>query len=246
MAISVSDQNGLLLTIVIASILLLLIWTLFNRTLFNRHEDKPTYLFWTKLNLALDIHVKEALLSLLHNRGNDPSYIGLPEDPGQLFLYLNQLPQKTKKLLNACQKDQSFPSNGKQVDSSKWDVTLITAIIQNCIPELKPLNGWVNIDRGDQSKGAYVIRARRLRNELKHTNCDDINSKDTFDEFWDRITDILNKLGYLDMKKFQEIKTKSSLDIYVEEINKIYEKKRTMEMEQNSREEIEDKTKQKG
>lgn len=195
-------------------------------------QCKPNYLFWTKLQLALDLHVKDALLDLLHNRGNDPSYNGLPDEPGQLYLYLqnwwNTLPLNDKKrldtkVLKQAQKDKLFPQNGQHVDSSTWDVTLIVVILRSCIPALKPLNGWEKPPAGDQSKGANVTRARDLRNKLKHGSLNDIETQQSFDDLWIEITKILNGLGYTGMMKFQELKSDSSLDIYVEAANKILE-----------------------
>jgi len=222
------EYQNLFITI-LASILTICLIYIWNR---KTPLKSNYYLFWTKVQLALELHVKEALLYLLHNRGNDPLYNGLPEDHGQLYLHLqnwwNNLPLNDQKrldvkILNQNQKDHLFPSSRQQVDSSTWDVTLIVVIIRNCIPALKPFNGWDNFHVGDQSKGANVIRARDVRNKLKHGSLNDIDTQQKFDDVWGELTKILNELGYTNMKKFQELKTDSSLNIYVEETNKIFE-----------------------
>ena len=197
-AMTALEPSLVLLTIVtivaLVSCILFLLWKQFN----NR-EQKPNYLLWTKVHLALELHVKEALLDVLHNRGNDTSYVGLPDDQGQLHQYLqnwwSNLPLSDKKHLNAkilkqAQKDKLFPPNGQQVDSSTWDVSLIVIIIRNCVPILEPLNGWKTPHQKDNSKGANAARARDLRNDLKHGTLSDIDNKEKFDKYFDRMTDV--------------------------------------------------------
>ena len=44
--------------------------------------------FWMRVNLALEVCVKEALIHILHNTHSDPSYKGLPTDPGDLYQHM--------------------------------------------------------------------------------------------------------------------------------------------------------------
>lgn len=42
---------------------------------------------WAKCGIAAEIHLKNNLLEILHNKNNDPRYVGLPEDPAALYTF---------------------------------------------------------------------------------------------------------------------------------------------------------------
>ena len=52
-------------------------------------EVKP-HEYWLRVILALEVHVTRALLDVVHNRNNDPSYQGLPENDVDLYNYLKK------------------------------------------------------------------------------------------------------------------------------------------------------------
>ena len=56
------------------------------------------YSFWIRINLAIEIFLKKALLSFLHNDGDkkDPTYTGLTKDPEKLYTKMVQF--KTEKV----------------------------------------------------------------------------------------------------------------------------------------------------
>ena len=56
-----------------------------------------------RIILALEVHVTKALLDVVHNRNNDPSYQGLSENDVDLYNYLkknhNSILQQLLKLV---------------------------------------------------------------------------------------------------------------------------------------------------
>ena len=53
---------------------------------------------WAKCGLAAEIHLRNNLLEILHNKTNDPSYVGLPEDPKDLYIFFkNNIISNNKK-----------------------------------------------------------------------------------------------------------------------------------------------------
>ncbi|XP_066935330.1 uncharacterized protein [Clytia hemisphaerica] len=179
--------------------------------------------YWIRVNLALEFCVKDALLSILHNLDNDPSYQGLPQNPGQLYQHMLTCKQNTKnglhKILKQDEWDKLCPQNKQQTDSKDWDITLIVAVIRN-ETNLKPSGGWKNVKSTDQSKAAFVDRARQLRNEIKHGNAADLDTVAKFNSCWNKIESILLGLKYQNMTFFHDLRT-SSLDKYNAEILKI-------------------------
>ena len=157
--------------------------------------------FWMRVNLALEVCVKEALIHILYNIHSDPSYKGLPTDPCDL--YLRMLRCKSKKAYNKLKADQwavLCPANG-QSNPREWDITLIVFVIRN-ETTLKPLHGWSK-DKSppltDITKGGCIDHAKHLRNDLNHGSVDAISTQPQFDRYWDRIEKILNGLHYQNM-----------------------------------------------
>ena len=105
--------------------------------------------FWLRLAILLHGPLKENYLCILHNKKNDPSYRGLPEDPAELY---KELSTTHKRTLNKLVKDKVLkkhdheillPKNtGNKTDSSQFDVTLITVLIINCTTLQPPRDGW--------------------------------------------------------------------------------------------------------
>jgi len=68
----------------------------------------------------------------------------------------------------------------------------------------------------DKSKASYTIKARELRNEVKHLSSHQISTELQFEFLWQRIKLVVQKLLYhssKDLKKFKELK-KGSLENY--------------------------------
>jgi len=170
--------------------------------------------YWIRVNLAIEVCLKEELINILHNADNDPSYVGLPSDPYQLFQHMQQCYQNKNhalhKVLRQKQWDVLCPPNQQQTNLNYWDITLLVAVIR-CELKLKPLGGWNirQLQQNDQSKGAFVYLIRELRNEIKHGSINEINTLNNFTSYWNRIKFILIKSNYKNMQFFHNLKTDS-------------------------------------
>jgi len=183
--------------------------------------------YWFRISLALEIHITKALLDVVHNRNNDPTYNGLSEIPVALYQYLDQNYRQTfrgllkKGILNQDQFDLLFPTNG-QTDSSKWDITLIVIVIRYCVNIPPPTNGWKKqLAVGDKSTAAGAIKAREFRNWLKHGKIDDVKTKPQFDGKWIEINEILVCLAYNNIFGFNTLETDDLVSL--KEITKTFD-----------------------
>jgi len=197
--------------------------------------------YWLRLILALEVHVTRALLDIVHNRNKDPGYQGLPEKHVDLYNYLkrnhNSILQQLKKnkVLNKYQLDLLLPANG-QTDSLKWDITLIVIVIRYCVNIPPPINGWKKqLVAGDNTKAAGAIKARELRNWLKHGRMDEVQTKAQFDGKWAEINNLLICLDYNNIPKFNDLETDDVLEDYIEEAKKIFTDLVTKEIEQTKK-----------
>ena len=92
------------------------------------------------LHLATFQHgpLLESLRHVLHNKGNDPSYVGLPEDPADLYQKLSNNHQETitnlqtRRVLSQEQIDLLFTPGDNKTYSDEFDITLIVVLIRNC------------------------------------------------------------------------------------------------------------------
>eukprot|EP00111_Clytia_hemisphaerica_P020005 TCONS_00058987-protein len=166
--------------------------------------------YWLRLTCFLHDPTKNALLQVLHNKSNDPSYQGIPDNPASLYQFfsnnqntLNQLVKK--KLLKKDQLDLLLPPGGNQTFSSEFDVTLIAFLIQNFTTLPPPKKGWKtkNPPPTDTSLAAFVIRAREWRNFINHIDAKTIDLL-LFQKKWQEGCDIINGLHYQYNTKFLE------------------------------------------
>ena len=180
--------------------------------------------YWIRVNLALDLCVKNVLISVLHNLGNDATYQGLPQDATLLYQRMLQCKQDVKhplhKVLHDDQWDILCPPN-QQTHSKDFDITLLVAVIRSVIG-LKPKGGWkINaLQPNDTSIGAFVFLAKKLRNEIKHASVDSIQDLKQFQHYWHRIRDILIGLQFKDMASFNLLET-CPLDKHIDTISKM-------------------------
>ena len=178
--------------------------------------------YWIRVNLALEFFVKEALIRVLHNPDNDPSYSGLPEDPVQLYQHMTRCQgNRNYRHLKPDQWALLCPKSG-QSNSKEWDITLLICVIRNESTLSGPVAGWTDGPTAltDITKGGFVNRARIIRNLLKHGSVEAISTEFQFDGNWDEIEKILIGLNYQNMTDFHELKTKS-LDKHNGEIRKM-------------------------
>ena len=127
---------------------------------------------WLQLATLFHDPIKEALLAILHNDDNDPSYSGLPRSPVAINAFFKGNQNKIKNLskkgvLKKDQVDLLLPKNSNQTDSKSFDVTLIIVIIIEFTTLPPPKNGWKKSPpSNDNSIAAFVLRAREWRNRL--------------------------------------------------------------------------------
>ena len=180
--------------------------------------------YWIRVNLAIEYCVKNVLISVLHNLGNDATYQGLPQDATLLYQQMLQCKQDVKhslhKVLNNDQWNILCPPN-QQTHSKDFDITLLVAVIRSVIG-LKPKGGWKIkvLESNDTSIGAFVFSVRDLRNEIKHGSVDNIQDLNQFQHYWKRIRDILVGLHFADMASFDLLET-SPLDKHIDTISKL-------------------------
>ena len=90
---------------------------------------------FTKCDLALKRLVKPALLNALHNRYQDTSYNGVPEDPQELFRFFNE-PKNHAKIVKLIRKNILNEKQlwlllwNDQPNTTKWDITFICVVIK--------------------------------------------------------------------------------------------------------------------
>ena len=178
--------------------------------------DLKKYDHWIRSGVALQRCVIPALLSVLHNSNNDPSYTGLPADETKLFQRLWLFKKREEKnLIKVVRSDQwavLCPASGK-TDSKTFDVTLLVIVIRYETNLPAPKGGWgiKNPDANDFSKAAFCIAARELRNRIIHSSIKSLEPVKEFDDVWCKLEEVLNGLNFDDMPSFQTLKH-STLD----------------------------------
>ena len=189
------------------------------------------YEYWIRAQLAYEICVNNALDHIIHNDHNDPSYIGLPKDEGQLFNILVSFKRNYETALKrVIYKDQwniLCPQSGKS-DIKLSDATSKVNVIRYNLPGLpppSPPNGWhVKTVQNPVNKAEFCIVARELRNKTKHGTIYDLKTVAKFNSRWDEIEAVLIGLQYRDMAVFYDLKT-GPIDPYVNQILKTFEQK---------------------
>ena len=174
--------------------------------------------YWIRVNLAVEVHLKQALLNILHNADNDPTYQGLPKDGkllyGRMVLFKQAFKKKLHKVLKKDQWDMLCDHTTGVSDSQQWDVTLIVVVIINELKLPPPQNGWTwPPAANDKSKAAFVLIARHLRNIVKHGSLKDFSTIQQFDCVWKQIKSALTDVKYQNIKDFDELETRD-LEFY--------------------------------
>ena len=140
-------------------------------------------------------------LQILFNRQRDTSYIGLPEDEGELYKELLRFqPQLLslikKRVLKQDQYDIIYP-NDKKTCFAKFDINIIALLIRNCQMLPLPAAGWENAPlRHDTTISANIMRARIIRNIIFHYADPSAMEEAEFQKLWYDIASILQDLNY--------------------------------------------------
>lgn len=177
--------------------------------------------YWVRVNLSIEICVKDAAIDVAYNTHNDPSCTGLPSNKQALYqLLLTRYNDKNHSLHRVFKPNQwnaLLPPSG-QTDLRECDLTQIISIVQS-EKVVKPLGGWgiKSLQAGDNSLGAFMYLTRQLRNELKHGTTKQIETQGQFTSYWNRIENILKGLKYRNMKRFYDLENEI-LDPYMKTI----------------------------
>eukprot|EP00111_Clytia_hemisphaerica_P001769 TCONS_00004983-protein len=150
-----------------------------------------------KCTLGVDIHLKDALLQLYH----DPNAVTnpLPTNGVDLFNFFND-PKRRNRLKSLLKNKKIFqdqydlllPQHGV-VDSSLWDITLITFV------GIQFLNLSATLKKIMES-------SRKTRNDLKHGNAEDYKYQQKFDDTMDDIEQLLIQLNYNKITDFNQLR----------------------------------------
>ena len=133
----------------------------------------------------------------------------------------NDQNHKLHKVFKADQWIILCPPNQQETNFKDLDITILVALIRSVI-RLKPKGGWdiQSLQPNDTSKGAFVFLVLKLRNETKHGTMDNIQDLNTFQNYWQRIEDILVGLHFKDMAIFYSFET-CPLDKHIDTITKL-------------------------
>ena len=111
---------------------------------------------------------RKALLNKFHN--NDT--FSFPRDPKELYLELRQRKRqidglRRKNVLHQDQYDRLLPPTGDEVDSQKFDITILMILLTNFCGYEYPQRAWIP-EASDVDDFANIVRIKRLRDEISH------------------------------------------------------------------------------
>ena len=184
---------------------------------------------WLRINFIADSCLTDVLLTIIHNRNNDPTYDGLPEGKVDLYkkmqTFKGKYETKLKKVIREEQWNIICPSSGLS-DSSKWDITTLTVISQyEVLHAQPPMAGWENDPIPiDLSLAADVCRARNIRNFVKHSTMETFDDATVCNNTLTMIHTLLQRLGYNNMNLFNDLAS-GSLTLCSDTIMKVLQQK---------------------
>ena len=175
----------------------------------NCFESFERNLPWLKCLVAVNIHIRNALLEVLH----DPRRGGIPSGSQELYEFFQEKEQQDKikdlqekRVLNSDRLYLLLPQE-KRTLSHKWNITLICVVIIYFSKLPPPTNGWFRPPDADDSVSASVVVARsELLIGHKHRIPDDFNDE-IFRLFWSKIHNALRIFKYTKMKEFHDLET---------------------------------------
>ena len=171
----------------------------------------PSCEYFLRVDLALELCLKEAVLGIFHNDHKDVNNNGLPRDPGLLYTRMVQFRNRHSRHLNRVIYSNQWallcPANG-QTDSSSLDITLDVVVIEN-ESGIQPSGGNWRVQQilNPQNDADYCIIARDLRNRVKHGTLQSISTVPQFTSYWTEIENALKGLHYNNMPLFHQLKT---------------------------------------
>ena len=206
---------------------------------------------WMRLSVACQIHLKEALLDVLHDQTSG----GLPTNKYSLY---SAICSKKKDLLKEIKPYQwnimihtCSPGMCPLVchrygvaDSRDFDIPCIIILIMYTtnLPPPPGKNGWKqkasNLADTDTSKGAFVLRAREMRNWAAHCSIISFSSPGAFEDKWTELKDILKGLGYQNLTRFNEMKTSPLDPFIVQQITSLQERYQDLETKKSNESDV--------
>lgn len=178
--------------------------------------------FYMRVDLALELCVKDALLRILHNEIYHRTYVGLPRNDAALHRAMLKFKSTHKGKLNRILRADQWlvicPQNGK-TNSQNFDIPIIVILTEYCLPGLPapaPPKHWDIREplSTDQSIAAFCLHAKLLRHEVKHGSISQISTRHVFQKYWNKIKFILGGLHYNDFPFLQQLEL-GSLDPYL-------------------------------
>ncbi|XP_078089078.1 E3 ubiquitin-protein ligase DZIP3-like [Mustelus asterias] len=102
----------------------------------------------------------------------------------------------SRTMLNTGEWSLLYPPNNEQPNSKRFDITLLASLIRHMKILPAPRRGWdAEPSANDQSKSAAILHLCNSRNKLLFETLNTGIEEPEFTIVWDRITDILTRLG---------------------------------------------------
>lgn len=162
-----------------------------------------------KLNCGIEQDLKEALLDILFNQHGLHPYAGLPVDKTILYYHLCQFKKAQQYTLKSeiTQNDWDLlcPATGI-TEPRDWSVKLIIIVIINVLTIPPPAGGWNqkvhSIETEEESLSSAILSSNKFLDQIVLVN----STQDHFDlENWMILKNILTKLQYSNMERFEEL-----------------------------------------
>ena len=140
-----------------------------------QQQQPSTSSSWTCL-VILNVFIKEILLDIFHNRQNDTSYKGFPDDPKAVIDMLNQEEDQLKDKLGQENFEYIIDSLRTQSGtdtrgySSKWDIMVVIELFLNSEKSNDHLDQLFREIKDDLTSNSYSIDMEKIKNIIGTLN----------------------------------------------------------------------------
>ena len=141
-----------------------------------QQQQPSTSSSWTCL-VILNVFIKEILLDIFHNRQNDTSYKGFPDDPKTVIdILLNQEEDQLKDKLGQENFEYIIDSLRTQSGtdtrgySSKWDIMVVIELFLNSEKSNDHLDQLFREIKDDLTSNSYSIDMEKIKNIIGTLN----------------------------------------------------------------------------
>ena len=155
----------------------------------RRNIDQPIQQMLSCL-VVLHVFIKKVLLDIIHNKQNDISYKGLPEDPNEFYDILNserdrlkdQLSQQDLEyILNSLTNQSESKDISTKIYSSKWDILILIELFQNWNKQSSHLDQLFNEIKIILTSTFFSLNMHKIKNIIGALNSYNYNTKLTED-----------------------------------------------------------------